>query len=186
IAGLTYLINLVPRKVLTGTTVHAEKAKLDAVREHLFAEAIFPVAPSFRFAILTGACPVPHGGTLEHFPLKHPGGAVGFRLNWPGHSLAYVTDTTASLDAEYVAHIQGVDLLVHEAYFPDDKAGTAAHSGHSSLLAVAEIAAAANVGRLLIAHIDPQLECDDEFDLVAARRIFANLEISLDGMQLEF
>src|SRR5437588_9667772 len=45
VAGLTYLVNLVPPEVLTRTTIHAEAATLNAVREHLFAEAIFPVAP---------------------------------------------------------------------------------------------------------------------------------------------
>ena len=102
VAGLTYLVNLVPPDVLARTTVHGEAAKLAAVREHLFAEAIFPVAPPFHFAPLTGACPLPAGGKLEHFPLVHPGGSLGFRLDWPGHSMAYVTDTTAALDASYV------------------------------------------------------------------------------------
>src|SRR3954462_1671289 len=49
VAGLTYLINLVEPEVLGSTTVHGEGAKLNAVREHLFNEAIFPVAPAFRF-----------------------------------------------------------------------------------------------------------------------------------------
>ncbi len=186
VAGLTYLVNLVPPEVVARTTVHAEEAKLAAVREHLFAAAIFPVAPQFHFATLTGACPLPSGGKLEHFPLIHPGGSIGFRLDWSGHSLAYVTDTTAALDASYVRHIRGVDLLVHEAYFAQDEDNVAANTGHSSLLSVAELAAAADVGRLVVAHIDPQIESNDEFDMVTARQIFANLQIGADGMELEF
>jgi ribonuclease BN (tRNA processing enzyme) len=185
ISGLTYLVNLVPAKVLTRTTVHGDSAKLAAVREHLFAEPIFPIAPPFRFAPLVDTCALPNGGTLRHFPLVHPGGSLGFRLDWPGHSLAYITDTTANVDAAYLEHIRGVDLLVHETYFAEDVDDMPANTGHSSLMQVAKVAAAANVGRLVTTHIDPQIEDDSAFDLVAARHIFANAEIGIDGMELE-
>ena len=93
VAGLTYLINVVPAEIVRNTTVHGEAAKLAAIREHVFAELIFPVAPTFRFEPLGGIFPLPGGGSLSHFALKHPGGSIGFRLDWPGHSMAYVTDT---------------------------------------------------------------------------------------------
>src|SRR5882757_6881097 len=47
ISGLTYLVNLVPADVLKRTTVHGDAKKLAAVREHLFAEPIFPIVPPF-------------------------------------------------------------------------------------------------------------------------------------------
>jgi ribonuclease BN (tRNA processing enzyme) len=186
IAGLTYLVNLLPPDVLARTSVHGDAAKLAAVREHLFAEAIFPVAPSFRFAPLTLSCPLPDGGTLQHFPLKHPGGSIGFRLDWADHSLAYVTDTTAALGANYIHNIRGVDLLLHEAYFPEEMGNPHSNFGHSSLLPVVEVAAAANVRRLVLVHIDPQLENDNVFDIDAARRIFAATEIGEDCMEIVF
>ncbi|MEX0613128.1 MAG: MBL fold metallo-hydrolase [Pirellulales bacterium] len=186
IAGLTYLVNVAPSEVLQQTTVHGEAAKLAAVREHLFAELIFPVAPPFRFEPLSGPCPLPGGGTLMHFPLAHPGGSVGFRLDWPRHSLAYVTDTTAAANADYVEKIRGVDLLVHEAYFPDDGNNLPAITGHSALPRVAEVAAAAEVGRLVLVHIDPRLEDERAFDLAAARRIFHNTQLGVDRMELTF
>lgn len=186
VAGLTYLVNLVPPEVLDETTVHGEAAKLDAVREHLFAELIFPVAPPFQFEALGPSHLLPGGGMLTHFPLEHPGGSLGFRLDWPGHSLAYVTDTTAAADADYVERIRGVDLLVHEAYFTDDTNNLPALTGHSSLLPVAQVAAAAKVGRLVFVHINPQIEDDGAFDLDAARRVFKNTQIGIDGMEQEF
>lgn len=186
IAGLTYLINVVPRDVLKQTTVHGEAAKLAAVREHLFAEAIFPVPPPFRFEPLGGPCELPGGGKLTPFPLTHPGGSLGFRLDWPGHSLAYVTDTTASANADYIAQIRGVDLLLHEAYFANDADGLPALTGHSALLPVAEVAAAAGVERLVLVHVDPRSDNDGQYDLDAARRVFANTQIGMDCMVLEF
>jgi ribonuclease Z len=186
ITGLTCLVNLVPAELLSHTTVHGDKQKIAAVREHLFAEPIFPVAPPFRFEPLVDSCALPNGGTLRHFPLIHPGGSLGFRLDWPGHSLAYITDTTANLGADYVENIRGVDLLVHEAYFPEDVNNIPARTGHSSLIRVTEVAAAANVGRLVIAHIDPLIDDDSVFDLAAARTVFANTQIGIDGMELQF
>lgn len=186
ILGLTYLVNLVPANVLARTTVHGDAAKLAAIREHLFAEPIFPVTPPFQFEPLQEAFALPGGGRLTHFPLVHPGGSLGFRLDWPGRSMAYVTDTTASASAAYVEHLRGVDLLVHEAYFPKDINHIPAHTGHSSLDRVSELAAAANVGRLVVAHIDPKIADDSAFDLAAARRVFANTEIGADEMEMEF
>ena len=186
ISGLTYLVNLVPANVLARTTVHGNVEKLAAIREHLFAEPIFPVAPPFRFSPITESCDLPSGGTLRSFAMVHPGGSLGFRLDWPGHSMAYITDTTADVGATYIEHIRGVDLLVHEAYFADDQKNLPANTGHSSLNRVVEVAAAANVGKLIIAHIDPQIDDDGVFDLAAARQIFANTDIGIDEMELQF
>ena len=125
-------------------------------------------------------------GTLTHFPLKHPGGSIGFRLDWPDHSLAYVTDTTAAADAPYVDRIRGVDLLIHEAYFASETESLPEVTGHSCLTTVTRVAAAADVGRLVLVHIDPQIDADTKFDIDAARRVFRNTEVGADRAELEF
>jgi ribonuclease BN (tRNA processing enzyme) len=100
--------------------------------------------------------------------------------------LAYVTDTTASPDADYIEKVRDVDLLVHEAYFANEGSDLPAITGHSSLLPVAEVAAAANVGRLVLVHTDPQSDSDSRYDLSAARRVFPRTEIGCDLMELDF
>jgi ribonuclease BN (tRNA processing enzyme) len=186
VAGLTYLINVAPDEVVRHTTIRGEAAKLTAVREHLFAELIFPVPPSFRFEPLDGSFPLPGGGSLSHFGLKHPGGSIGFRLDWPGHSMAYVTDTIADPRADYVSRIRGVDLLVHEAYFAEEAGDLPTITGHSCLMTVAEVAAAAGARRLVLVHVDPQMESDSAFNLHDAQRVFASTEVGFDRMELEF
>lgn len=186
IAGLTYLLVVAPEDVQRCTTVHGDAAKLAAVRDHLFDEAVFPVPPAFQFQPLVAPFDLPGGGTLTHFPLKHPGGSLGFRLDWPDRSMAYVTDTTAAPGAQYIEHIRGVDLLVHEAYFPTDANDWPALTGHSSLDAVATLAAEAAVRRLVLVHIDPLVEDDAAFNLAAARRTFPKLELAQDDMALDF
>lgn len=185
VVGLTYLLDLVPPDVLDRSTVFAEPDKLAAVQEHLFAQAIFPVAPPFCLEPLSEKHVLPNGGTLSHFPLVHPGGVRGFRLDWPDRSMAYVTDTTADLDADYVERIRGVDLLLHEAYFADDT-DLARITGHSCLSHVVQVAAKAQAGRLVLVHIHPQLSHDKDVDLNTARQVFKNTEIGVDGMVLEF
>jgi len=186
VVGLTYLLDVVPADVLGRSTVYAEADKIAAVRDHLFAEPLFPVSPPFELRPLGDKHGLPNAGTLTHFPLKHPGGVRGFRLDWPDRSMAYVTDTTAAADADYVQRIRGVDLLVHEAYFADDRGDMPAITGHSALTKVAEVAAAAEVGLLVLVHIHPRLERDEDLDLGNARRIFEHMVIGVDQMEVEF
>jgi ribonuclease Z len=192
IIGLTILLDAVSPEVLTKTTVYGEASKLESIRNHLFAEDLFPVLPSFRLQPLEASCPLAGGGKLTHFPLKHPGGSTGFRLDWPasagtrGRSMAYVTDTTADPAAEYVEHIRGVDLLVHEAFFQHDEPQWLEKIGHSCLEAVVGVAAKAKVGRLVLVHMNPQLVNDADFDLTAARQIFPATELGHDMLELEF
>jgi len=186
IMGLTFMFDVLHGRDMQRVTVHGEPAKLDAIRTHLFSELLFPVEPPFEMQVIEQNTKLPDGGTLTHFPLKHPGGSIGMRLDWPDRSMAYVTDTVASKDADYVEKICGVDLLIHECYFGDDMAEQAELTGHSCLTQVAEVAAAAGVGRLVLVHINPLLDSDDQLDLAAARKIFPHIEIGVDEMALEF
>jgi len=186
VVGLTYLFDLLEVHPLQRVTVHAESDKLRAVQQHLFAAALFPKMPPYRFQPIQQNTALPGGGLLRHFPLEHPGGVLGYRLDWPGRSMAYVTDTMASPDAPYLAEIKGVDLLVHECYFSDRHKDWAVKTGHSWTSAVARLAADAAVRRLLLTHINPLDGGDDPVDLASARAIFPATDIAEDGMTLEF
>lgn len=186
VLGLTYLLDVLPEEVQRATVVHGDAAKLESIRTHLFAESIFPVMPAFRFAPLAGDCGVGGGGKLTHFQLTHPGGSIGYRIDWPDRSLAYVTDTTATLNASYVEKIRGVNVLVHEAYFGDAMDAKAKLTGHSCLCAVAQLAAAAEVGLLVLVHVDPRIKLDADFDLKAAQKIFPSTLLGVDRMEIEF
>ncbi len=184
IAGLTYLINILPPEVLAQTTIHGEAAKLNAVQDHLFADAIFPVAPTFKFKPLDGPRALHPTGRLTYFPLAHPGGSIGFRLDWPDRSLAYVTDTTATTNSPYADAIRGVDLLLHEAYFADDSQNMAAKTGHSALSAVALLASEVQPRQLVLVHLDPVRDIDAEVQLM--KQVFPNMCLAKDGEEFEF
>jgi ribonuclease BN (tRNA processing enzyme) len=187
VIGLTYLLELSRVHPLGRVTVHGEAAKLAAIEAHLFAPLVFPKRPAFDAAPLPeGPVALPDGGRLTWFPLAHPGGSVGYRLDWPGHSMAYVTDTTASADAGYLENIRGVNLLLHECYFSDAQADWAALTGHTHTTPVAELARRAGVGRLLLTHINPLALDDDPIGLATARAIFPATDLAWDEMVVEF
>lgn len=111
---------------------------------------------------------------------------VGFRCDWPGHSLAYVTDTPGGPDAPYLEYIRGVDVLLHDCYGPDRLSGLVTRVHHSYTSAVAALAARANVGRVILVHKSPLAEWGVEDDLPAARAVFKNIEIGQDSAVITF
>ena len=186
VVGLTYLFSVTRVHPLERVTVHAQPDKLAAIEEHLFAEALFPKMPPMDLKPLAESVPVSGEGRVTHFPLAHAGGVVGYRLDWPGRSVASVTDTTASPGADYVERIRGVDLLIHECYFPDGKEDWAQQTGHSCITPVAEVARTAGVGRLVLVHLNPLSTEADPVGLQTARAVFPNVELGVDLMELEF
>jgi len=186
VIGLTYLFSLLYVHPLDRVTVHGAADKLAAIDEHMFCEALFPQKPPYESRPLADEVALPGDGRLTCFPLEHHGGSIGFRLDWPERSMAYVTDTTAAADAAYVEKIRGVDLLVHECYFPDTHADWAKKTGHSSTTPVAEVAARAGVGRLVLVHLNPLSTEDDPIGLDIARAIFPNTELGEDLREVEF
>jgi ribonuclease Z len=186
VIGLTYLFSVAWLHPLSRVTVHGLPEKLDTIERHLFYPEL-STRPSFDVKPLTEENAIPHGGRLTYFTLSHPGGgSIGYRLDWPGRSMAYVTDTTASADADYVEKIRGVDLLIHECFYPDKHADLAAKYGHSCLTPVAQVALAAGVGRLILTHINPLIPLETPADLSTAQKIFPKTEIGEDLMEVEF
>lgn len=184
VSGLTNFIVPFITRQLTRATVHAREPYLTDVQRHLFSQPLFPVNPGFEYRELVPEVLLRDGGKLTHAPLVHPGGSTGFRIDWPGKSLAYITDTTAN--PSYLEFIHGVDLLIHECNFSDAMGQWSAKSGHSNTTPVAELARDAQVKRLYLTHIDPQHPEDDPIGIATARAIFPTTEIAEDFMPVDF
>ena len=184
--GISFLFDTCYGKSMERVTVHADVAKLAAIQTHLLADELFPAQLPFTACPLTAPVPLAGGGKLTHFPLAHPGGSIGFRLEWPGQSMAYITDTTAREDASYLQYIRGVDLLVHECNFPDSSEEWAEKTGHSCLSSVLKLAQAANVHRLVLTHMDPLAPSQDPVGLETSRKLFPNTVIARDLLEVEF
>jgi ribonuclease BN (tRNA processing enzyme) len=186
--GLTFLFDVLHEKDVQSVSVYGEPDKLGAIREHLFHELLFPALPPIELRSLAKGeqIPLPDGGTLSAVELVHPGGSLGFRLDWPDRSMAYVTDTTADPEADYVGRITGVDLLVHECYFPDGFEERARTTGHSCLTPTAQVARRARAKQLVLVHTNPMDLEGDALNLNAARRVFPKILIPDDGDVIDF
>ena len=155
--GLTFFLDFIAVTPLRKIHVYGERAKLEAIQSHLFHELLFPVLPPIEWHAIEelGNEFELNGARCTWFPLEHPGGSVGYRLEWPSLSLAYITDTTTSPDSAYWREIQGVDWLIHECNFSDEWIDLAIKTGHSWTSAVLESAAKAGIPRLILTHINP-------------------------------
>lgn len=190
VCGLTYLLGPIHSGRIRRLRVLGTRRTLAAVREHLFAGSIFPVLPEGEWSAIDELAqiePVP-GVVLTHRPLpSHPGESVAYRLDWTEppdrtpRALAYVTDTC--VDGSYTEFVRGVDLLIHECYFPDDLQEWAARTGHSCTSTVARLAREAEVGELILTHIDPQRTGDDPIGLDVAQAIFPRARLAEDLME---
>ncbi|MCB9453707.1 MAG: hypothetical protein H6672_19940 [Anaerolineaceae bacterium] len=126
---------------------------------------------------------LPGHGKLSYFALNHTVECYGFRFDWEERSLAYIMDTVADRDADYVQHIKGVDVLIHDCYLPDSWQEFARVTGHSHLSGVAQIAAKAEAGRLVLTHHNT---AGLELDMESARAIFPQTIKAYDGLEISF
>lgn len=168
--GLTFVLDLLPTTPLERIHVYAQQIKIDALRCHLFNEHLFPVMPPIEWHALEDLGPrfEIEDTRVSWFPLEHPGGSVGYRLDWNSTSLAYITDTTSLEDAPYWRLIQGVEWLLHECNFSDRHRELAIRTGHSWTSAVLEYSAKAKIRRLLLSHFNPLELGVDPIDLESA------------------
>jgi len=184
IVGLTYLLPPLYDGTIETATVYGSSRTVNAVQKHLFAEEVFPVAVPLNFIEVSEQVAIPGNGRLSVRVQQHPGSSLGYRIDWPDRSLAYVTDTTA--DGSSIEFVRDVDLLIHECTFLDDLRDLAVQTGHSHTTPVCELARDAGVKRLVLTHFDPYAALDDPVDLTKARAIFPQTDVAEDKMVVEF
>ncbi len=126
--------------------------------------------------------------TLTSFPVEHRKDELcfGFRVDHTEGSLAYVTDTYGEPGAIYEEMIRGVDVLLHDCAVPDDDPEYARRIGHSHITPVAQLAAEAQVGRLVLIHLHSCRPEIGEPELDRIQSIFPQTEVAFDRMEIEF
>lgn len=198
IAGLTFLLDVFFQRPVRQARVWGEASKLQAIRDHLFHEAIFPVPlkvnwmpidahKSFNIGVGSfqpGRPPV----HVDWIPQDHPGGSVGYRLKWsePAKTLIYATDTTGDQSESTRQWMEHADLLMHECYFCDHEQEWALKTGHCWTSRAAQIARNAKVKKLLLTHINPLATGDDPVEIEKAVKLFPATYIAKDFDVIEF
>src|SRR5262249_11506335 len=83
-------------------------------------------------------------------PVQHPGGAVGYRLEEGGKTLAFIPDNELGLDADAGVELAtGADILFHDAQYTDAEYPSKVGWGHSSLSDFATFVRRTEPGRAL-------------------------------------
>jgi phosphoribosyl 1,2-cyclic phosphodiesterase len=136
----------------------------------------------------TGLGPI----TVENAPLNHPGGSTGYRVNWRGLSVAYITDTEHypdRLDPNVLSLARQADVMIYDATYTDEEYHDPLCSkigwGHSTWQEAVKVAHAAGVKQLVLFHHDPSHD-DDYLDTIAGQleAVFPNGILAREGLTL--
>jgi phosphoribosyl 1,2-cyclic phosphodiesterase len=99
-------------------------------------------------------------------PVPHVGPTVGYRVQWGGASVAYISDHQAPPGLDGVADTvlelaDGVDLLIHDAQYTTEEFADKAHWGHCPVEYAVRVARLAGARKLVLFHHDPAHSDDD-------------------------
>ncbi|MFQ5467722.1 MAG: MBL fold metallo-hydrolase, partial [Kiloniellaceae bacterium] len=129
------------------------------------------------------------GVNLRTAPLNHPNGATGYRIEYDGRSLCYVTDTEhvpGSPDRAVLDLIKDADTVIYDCTYTDDEFPKYISWGHSTWQEGVRLCDRAGVGRLVVFHHDPSHD-DGIMDRIAAAAEAARpgTIVARDGMVLK-
>ncbi|HEY5636081.1 MAG TPA: MBL fold metallo-hydrolase [Burkholderiales bacterium] len=117
------------------------------------------------------------GDTLQPSPeisvrtvaLNHPDGATGYRVDFDGRSICYLTDTEhvpGAPDRGILELIRGADIVIYDCMYTDaEYADGHVGWGHSTWQEGVRLCKAAGVKRLVVFHHDPDHD-DDRLDAI--------------------
>jgi phosphoribosyl 1,2-cyclic phosphodiesterase len=105
-------------------------------------------------------------------PVPHVGLTVGYRIDFDGRSIAYISDHQApqaldEIDDNVLELCEGVDLLIHDSQYTDEDWVTKSHWGHSTIEYSVDVAAKSSAKALALFHHDPS-RSDNELDRLSA------------------
>jgi len=124
------------------------------------------------------------GIQVETKLLSHPGKSLGYRVNYNGRSICYVTDKemfletsefyTPQYEEKLIWFCKGADVLITDTTYSDDEYKTKVGWGHSCISKVVELADRAAVKTLYLFHHDPdQNDAAIDAKLETATRLLA-------------
>jgi phosphoribosyl 1,2-cyclic phosphodiesterase len=102
--------------------------------------------------------------------LNHPNRATGYRVEYDGRAVAYITDTEhepGQLDRNVLRLVDRADAMIYDSTYTDEEYPAHKNWGHSTWQEGVRLANAAGVKTLVLFHHDP--DHDDSFmDQVAS------------------
>jgi len=168
---------------------------LKAVLQEMMMAPLFPVPPSIFAADISyqdfevGATLSPGPGIrIQTAPLNHPNGATGYRIEYDGRSVCYLTDTEhveGELDQNIVELIRDADIAIYDSMYTPEEYAARAGWGHSTWLEGSRLCDAAGVKTFVIFHHDPDHD-DALLDRIgkAAKKARPGTVVAYEGLVL--
>ena len=163
VMGLPFFLPLYnPATRLRVWSGHAPHMPTREMLSQFMREPFFPIGPD-RFCAQIECLDFRPGEVIVPWPgvrirtamLNHPGGAVGYRVEFAGRAVAIITDTEhepGHYDPAVLALIEGADLFLYDATFEDAEMETFRGFGHSSWQQAVRLAEAAGARRVGFVH----------------------------------
>ena len=174
--------------LLPELTVETMLKKMMAAPLHPVPPEIFEAQMDFR-NFRAGDTLRPRAGiTVRTAALNHPDRATGYRVEFAGKSICYVTDTehvVGQLDSNILDLIQDADIVIYDCTYTDAEFPNRIGWGHSTWQQGARLCRAAGVKTYVVFHHDP--DHDDAFmDHIAreAKQDLPGTLVAREGMQL--
>jgi len=169
--------------------------KLQDIFERLMDPVLFPVQPvvfkecAFHDLKVGEVLEFANGLAVSTECLNHPGGALGYRFDFNGRSIAVITDHEhgeRAIDEAVERFVEGADIMVYDATYTDAEYRHHVGWGHSTWQEAVSLARRAGVAQPVMFHHHPE-RSDDEFDRLRdeIRAAFPAAEVAREGMRLE-
>jgi phosphoribosyl 1,2-cyclic phosphodiesterase len=137
---------------------------------------LFPVPPevfssSLEYRDFNGGetlSPAP-GISVNTAMLNHPDGSTGYRVEFGGRAICYVTDTEhvpGSPDRNILKLIEGADLVIYDSMYTDEEYRKFVGWGHSTWQEGVRLCKEAGAKRMVVFHHDPDHD-DETLDAIA-------------------
>ncbi|QGG95924.1 MBL fold metallo-hydrolase [Actinomarinicola tropica] len=148
------------------------------MRPPYFPVTVEQLPGEIHFHDLTDATVEVCGATVTARSVPHVGVTNGYRIDWGGVSVAYLSDHQQPADDPFsvaagaLELAQGVDLLIHDAQYTADEFAHKCDWGHCTVEYAVNVARRAGAERLMLFHHDPAHD-DDTLDCLyaGARRL---------------
>jgi len=157
---------------------HLSSAKMTVKRvlEDMMVSPLFPVPPEIFAADVSyndfnagETLTLGAGINIRTTELNHPANATGYRIEFGGKSICYLTDTQHvidQLDQNILDLAEGTDLMIYDSTYTDEEFPARSDWGHSTWEEGVRLANAANAKMFVVFHHDPD-HTDGFMDRVA-------------------
>lgn len=130
------------------------------------------------------------GIRIDTAALDHPGGVIGYRVEFGGSAVTYLTDTGTRSEKANAAALRlanAADMVIYDCMYTEEEASERVEFGHSTWKRGGDLCRAAKANRLAMFHHAPERGDTEVNELeIAARGEFAGAFAAREGMQFSF